>query len=151
MKIRYAGDADFDFVLSGRKEIARAEGFRIPDLAREKKRVNEAISGKRVRVAVEDGKAAGFLWFAVSEETPFGIDYGEFGMKYCWVDYVFTAPGKRGRGVGTALYEDVTEIARKKGAKKIMCDVFTVNKASAAFHSRIGFKPLLGIYWRDCR
>lgn len=151
MEIRDAGKGDFDFILFGKTEVARMEGFEIPDMAHERRRVRKAIAEKRVRVAVDEGRPAGFIWFIESEEHPFGVDYGKFGMRYCWIDYVFVSEERRGKGIGTALYDDLARIARKRGVEKLMCDVFTVNKASADFHSRAGFEPLLTIYGRDCR
>ena len=151
MRIRDATKGDFDFIFSGRKEIAREERFRIPSIAKEKKRVRDAIAGKRVRVAVEGGKAVGFTWFIEGSETPFGLDYGEFGLKYLWVDYVFVEKGWRGKGVGKALYADLASIARKRGASRLMGDVFTINSKSIAFHEKLGFEPLLRIYWKKVR
>ncbi len=151
MEMRNAGKGDFDFILFGRTEIAREEGFRIPSIAKEKKRVRGAIAGKRVRVAVGNGKAVGFIWFVEGKETPFGLDYGDFGLKYLWVDYVFVEKGWRGKGVGKALYADLAAIARKRGASRLMGDVFTVNWKSIAFHEKLGFEPLLRIYWKKVR
>ena len=150
MKMRDAKPDDFDFVLSGRVEIAEAEDFVIPNMANEKRRVKRAIAERKVRVAVgDDGRRLGFLWFIRDSVTPFGIDYGEFGEEYYWVDYVFTAKEARGKGIGSALYEDLLALAKKNGVKKIMCDVFTVNKISGRFHRKLGFKPMLEIYCKE--
>jgi len=43
------------------------------------------------------------------------------------------------------------KICKKKGIEQIMLDVFTVNKKSARFHERMGFKPLLVIYSGETR
>ena len=148
--MRDAKPDDFDFVLSGRIEIAKAENYVIPSMADERKRVRRAIAERRVRVAAgDDGRRLGFMWFIRNSVTPFGLDYGEFGEDYYWVDYVFVVKGARGKGVGSALYADLVARARKHGVKKIMCDVFSVNKSSGTFHRKLGFKPMLEIYCKE--
>jgi|TARA_B100001964_G_C14116293_1_gene546260 L-amino acid N-acyltransferase YncA len=44
------------------------------------------------------------------------------------------------------LYADVIGIAKKKGYKKVVIDIFEENKRSLGFHDKLGFKPLYTIY-----
>jgi len=44
------------------------------------------------------------------------------------------------------LYDLVETEAKSRGLKEVMLDVFTVNKTSHDFHTRIGYQPLLQLY-----
>ena len=146
LKIRYARPDDFEFVMGGRREIARVEKEPIWDIGKEKKKIKEAVAGKRIRIACSGPKALGFLWFARGRTAPFGLDYGDFGEELYWVDYVFVEEGEREKGIGAALYKDLEELARRKGVGRIMLDVYEVNGPSRIFHEGLGFAPFLTIY-----
>lgn len=145
---RFAKSGDFEFVYSGRKEIAELEAFAIPNVEDDKKRLLEAIDAERVLLAVRGNSAVGFIWFVVSDTTPFGVDYGAFGSKYAWVDYVFVAKAEREKGVGAFLYEELAKWCADNGIAEILCDVYESNPQSMAFHEKLGFRPFLRIYSR---
>ena len=54
----------------------------------------------------------------------------------CELDGLFVEPGRMGSGVGRALVEDATQIARQRGATRI--DV-VANPEAAGFYERVGF------------
>ena len=148
--IRNARLQDTKFVLDGIREIFRIENDIF--VYREKKKLAiNAIMNKQVRVVIEENKPIGFSWFRISDLTPFGLDYGKWSRKYCWISFVYVVKSYRNQGIGSLLYEDIMKICKKKGIKQIMLDIFAVNKKSARFHEKIGFKPLLGIFTMRAR
>jgi len=148
--IRNARLQDTEFVLKGIREIFRIENDIF--VYREKKKLAiNAIMNKQVRVVIEENKPIGFSWFGISDLTPFGLDYGKWSRKYCWISFVYVVKGHRNRGIGSLLYDDIMRICKRKKVRQIMLDVFTVNKKSARFHEKIGFKPLLSIFTTRAR
>jgi len=63
----------------------------------------------------------------------------EPGLAY--IHFVGVHPGKRGSGLGRALYERFFELARARGAREVHCITGPVNTGSIAFHTRMGFAP----------
>jgi GNAT superfamily N-acetyltransferase len=114
-----------------------------------KSKIARAIAAREVRVAVLDGMHVGFLWHEFGDKTPFGVDYGNWGKRYCWVSYSFVSKEHRNKGIGTMLYEDVTQMCRNMGISQILLDVYTVNTDSVKFHAKKGFRPLLSIYLKE--
>ncbi|NYZ76223.1 GNAT family N-acetyltransferase [Candidatus Micrarchaeota archaeon] len=153
LAIRDAKLQDTEFILSGIRDIFRIEKCVFSDrVYRERKKFTKnAIKNKQVRVVIEENKPIGFSWFRISDLTPFGLDYGKWSRKYCWISFVYVVKGYRNQGIGSLLYDDIMKICKKKGIKQIMLDVFTVNKKSTRFHEKIGFKPLLGIFTMRAR
>jgi GNAT superfamily N-acetyltransferase len=153
VKIKDAELQDTEFILSGIKDILAIEKCVFDDrVYRERKKLTrDAIKNKQVRIAIKKGKAVGFSWFKTGVLTPFGVGYGKWGRKYCWISFVYVSKESRGQGVGSLLYEDIMKICRRKKIKEMMLDVFTVNKKSAQFHKKKGFKPFLSIYSRKTR
>ncbi|NYZ78533.1 GNAT family N-acetyltransferase [Candidatus Micrarchaeota archaeon] len=148
--IRNAKLQDIEFVLSGIREIFKIEND-IFVYSEKKKLARNAIRDKHIRVAMRGDKPIGFSWFKIGDLTPFGLDYGKWSRKYCWISFVYVLKNYRNKGIGSLLYEDIMRICKRKKVKQIMLDVFTVNKKSARFHERIGFKPLLSIFTMRAR
>jgi GNAT superfamily N-acetyltransferase len=148
LTIRNAKLQDTEFILSGIRDILRIEKCVFSDrVYRERKKLTkDAIKNKQVRVAIKENKPIGFSWFKISDLTPFGLDYGKWSEKYCWISFVHILKDYRNQGIGSLLYDDIMRICRRKRIKQIMLDIFTVNKKSARFHKRRGFKPFLLIY-----
>lgn len=151
LTVRNAKPRDVDFILYGIKDTFRIEKDVFNDkICLEKKRLaKKAIKNNQVRIALKENNPVGFLWFKISDVTPFGLDYGRWSKKYCWISYVYILKGYRNQGIGSLLYDDITKICKKRGVKHIMLDVFTVNEKSARFHRKKGFKPFLSIYSKN--
>jgi len=147
LKIRDARVQDTGFILSGIRDILRMENCVLNDKVyhEKKKLTKDAIKNKHVRVATKENRPVGFSWFKICDLTPFGLDYGRWDRKYCWISYIYVSKRYRNQGIGSLLYDDITKICKSKRIKQIMLDVFTVNKKSARFHKKIGFKPILSI------
>ena len=146
LSFRFACESDFKFVWAGRVEIAEIEKFVIPDIEKDKTRVLSAIKNQKIRLALINGKPAGFIWFTISNATPFGVDYGPFDRSYAYINYVYVHPDFRKRRVGTSLYDELGDYCRQNGVKELICDVFEINKGSKKFHKGLGFKPFVSLY-----
>ncbi len=80
-------------------------------------------------VAEDGGELAGFLVGFVSPSEP----------AHAYIHFVGVAPGNRSTGLGRRLYERFFEIARDAGCTRVGAITASVNAASIAFHTRLGF------------
>jgi ribosomal protein S18 acetylase RimI-like enzyme len=80
-------------------------------------------------VAEDDGELAGFLVGFDSPDHP-----GE-----AYVHFVGVDPAQRGTGLGRRLHDTFADAARARGITTVRCVTSTVNTASVAFHTSIGF------------
>ncbi|GBD41598.1 Acetylpolyamine aminohydrolase [bacterium HR39] len=78
-------------------------------------------------------------------------------LDFCFLDALATAPGRAGRGIGTALYERVREEARALGAIGLFLEalpddpalcpdprMLEENRRRLAFYERFGARPIVG-------
>lgn len=143
MEIRPALTGDLAFLIAGLEENRRREGRAEQDVAARPADVEafrHGIEHGWVRIAQVQDQPLGFLFF----RTDFPVLY--FRDPVFWIDLVFVQAGARGRGIGRALYEDAAHIARASGFEKIVLDVFDENEDSLAFHDRMGFRRVYGIF-----
>ena len=81
-------------------------------------------------VAEEDGELVGFLCGFLSQTYP----------DQAYVHFVGVRPDHRGGGLGRELYERFFAAARAADREVVRCVTGPVNKASIAFHRRLGFE-----------
>ncbi|MBI3362088.1 MAG: GNAT family N-acetyltransferase [Chloroflexi bacterium] len=81
-------------------------------------------------IAEQDGQIAGFLIGFVSQSLP----------DEAYIHFVGVHPDLRNSGVGRMLYEHFFETVRGYGRRLVRCVTAPVNKASIAFHQRMGFE-----------
>src|SRR5688500_15590194 len=87
----------------------------------------------------------------------FALVLHEPEIHFCYLDYLATAKGVTGRGIGAALYEHIRDEAHGLGAKGLFfeclpdeperCPNPTVREANARrlkFYERYGARPILG-------
>jgi phosphinothricin acetyltransferase len=100
-------------------------------------------------VAEEDGMVAGFAYASPHRER----------AAYRWTaeTSVYLDPNYHGRGIGTALYEQLLALLRTQGMRLALGGVTLPNDASIALHRRCGFVQI-GVFpnvgwkggaWRD--
>lgn len=58
------------------------------------------------------------------------------------MDGIFVDEAARGRGIGTALLDAVSEQARASGAKTVQLDVIDTNPRARALYEKVGFRPI---------
>ncbi len=80
-------------------------------------------------VAELEGDIAGFIVGFVSQTFP----------DVAYVHFIGVAPNCRGQNLGCALYERFFDTVRAMGCNCVRCVTSPVNKASIAFHKRMGF------------
>jgi len=96
------------------------------------------------RVAVDENGIAGFL-LGFREGEPYDSpNYRWFTGRYpcfLYIDRVVVAARAQGAGIGSLLYEDAIEFARRDGAGILACefDIEPPNPGSEKFHLRLGF------------
>lgn len=148
IKIKNAKVEHAEFVLKGIEEITKTEKATLTKKLKTelKEIILKDIKRKEIKIASKDGKPIAFIWFKFSDKTPFGVNYGSWDEKYCWINWTYVIKNFRNRGIGSALYKEVEKICKKKGVKTIMLDIFKVNKLSEKVHKKLGFKELLSIY-----
>jgi len=136
MKIRDITEADIPALLA----LNNSEAEAVNALTRE---AFEGLlrSAYAARVA-EDG--AGFLIAFDHATPPQGPNHAWFTAResyFAYVDRVVVSPSARGRGVASALYDDLAVIARADRIPMLVCEVNLEppNPVSMAFHERRGF------------
>lgn len=67
---------------------------------------------------------------------------------YCYLQDLFTVPEARGRGVGRALIEAVSERARTAGASRVYWLTQTGNTAARALYDQLADHPGFTVYRR---
>jgi len=83
-------------------------------------------------VYVEDGKVLGYAYLSYFSERSayrFSADLS-----------IYLKNGLINKGIGSALYKRLEEIAMEKGFKKIISCITLSNERSISFHERMGFK-----------
>ena len=64
-------------------------------------------------------------------------------LVYC--HFIGVDPGFRGQGVGEALYQRLFSEAARHGCHEVLAVTSPANRASIAFHTRIGFQPIADV------
>lgn len=80
-------------------------------------------------IAERAGQLDGFL---IAFLSPDRADEG-------YIHFVGVAPGRRGAGLGRALYEQFFERCRRAGRRRVRCITSPTNTTSIAFHQAMGF------------
>ena len=108
---------------------------------------------KHHRVACVNGEVAAFLLaFRDGADYP-NPNFDWFAARYpsfLYVDRIVVDAAFHGQGLGSLLYRDLFDHARRSGAAVVTCEfnVVPANEASARFHARWGFSEV-GRQWLD--
>lgn len=89
----------------------------------------EHFAGTSLVAEDDDGRLAGFLVGFDSPDHP--------GESY--VHFLGVRPDQRGAGLGRVLHDRFAREAFERGRATVRCVTSTVNEASVAFHTSIGF------------
>ena len=117
-----------------RPEIFKRDGVKYTE---DDLRVLLADESRPVWCAVEDGKFLGYC-FCQWEHTPAG-SVG-FARKELYIDDLCVDEAARGKGVATALFRYVTDVAKAEGTDFITLNVWQGNSA-LDFYEKMGMKP----------
>ena len=61
------------------------------------------------------------------------------GADDCWLEDLFVEESARGSGLGRAMVEQVIEVARERGCRRVELDVDVTNAPARALYERMGF------------
>jgi GNAT superfamily N-acetyltransferase len=67
----------------------------------------------------------------------------------CYLQDLFTAPHRRGEGIGRALIEAVCADARRRGLARVYWHTHTTNEAGRALYDTLARHPGFIVYTRD--
>ena len=96
-----------------------------------------ADDARPVWCAVEDGAFQGYCFCQWEEMTDSAVG---FARKELYIDDLCVDETARGKGVATALFRYVTDIAKAEGANFITLNVWQGNSA-LKFYEKMGMKP----------
>ena len=93
--------------------------------------------GGFVLVALSNNNVVGFVAAEVSDmpSLPFLNP-----MKRCRIATIVVSGEHQKKGVGSALFEKVCEIANERGAHRLSLEVFTFNNTAVNFYEKHGFR-----------
>ena len=140
-----AEKGDLDFIIHGLKEIDKIEGGEINNLKSLRKKIVKSINKKQIICMKYQDNTIGFLEFLFSKKQPFGINYEDEKTKFCWANNMFIDEKFRRNGIGSKLFKRMEEICKEKQVKKILFDVFEINRDSKAFCEKEGFRTKINI------
>ena len=99
------------------------------------------------KIAFIDGQVAGFL-MAMCYGTPYvNVNFQWFSDRhkdFVYIDRVVVDAAFTGRGVGSALYQNLSDFARRIDATSLVCEINAdpPNPASMAFHQKWHFQEI---------
>jgi GNAT superfamily N-acetyltransferase len=134
-----ASAVDLDFIVKGMFEICNIERQVSDPRNTLIKQAKKAIKGEEILVARDKAKIVGFIQFVFAKKNPYGLDYGNYNKKYCWIEWMYVRRGYRRKGIGKRLQENVIAVCKKHKVKEIMLDVFDVNKNARKFYEEEKF------------
>ncbi len=99
------------------------------------------------RVAEVNGHVAAFI-LAMKDHVPYVNDnyrwFSERYERFLYIDRIVVDRPYQGLKIGTLLYRDIVDYARKENIPVITCEIMIEppNKRSLDFHARQGFKEI---------
>ncbi len=127
-------------------ELARYEQLEPPTLEALARFEADALEGERFRavLAYLGGDAVGY---SVGFET-----YSTFqGRPVYYLEDLFVMPEHRRSGIGTKLFLDAVERARRKGCCRMEWQVLAWNEPALRFYERYGAEKLTDWVWHRLR
>jgi GNAT superfamily N-acetyltransferase len=85
--------------------------------------------GLKVLGYFKDDKLIGFLSYYIWERA----------TKYLWIDEFMITETERGKGYGTALMNEVMNIAKREKLSRIEFNVYDFNKNAIKFYRKLGY------------
>ena len=149
VRIRRAGPADTDTVARLGHEVIRYDGYfgGVTD------RPGTAAAMRREAAALLAGPRP-WVWLAERDTAPIGLLAAERPeaagwiapmagqAPVCYLTFMFTEPGERGRGVGAALCARLHADVVAAGVPVTLLHYAPANPLSVPFWSRQGYRPL---------
>ena len=145
MNIRKATQADIPQILRLLVQVnlvhhnGRPDIFKGPVTKYDEQQLRSLLTDERrpVYVCVEGARVLGYV-FCILRETPDSPMMVETRTLY--VDDLCVDEDARGKGVGKALMEDVTKLAKTLGCRSVTLNVWACNEGARRFYEAIGMK-----------
>jgi len=147
VKIRDATEDDLELLVEGLLDVRMIEKRPekdIPVTGEDVESFRKGIREGAIRV-MEDGNggSVAFIYYRTDMRIPY------VSGEYLWIDIIYVREDERGKGYGSALYEEAIEYAKRSGIDRIVIDIFDVNQRSKEFHSKMEFAPSYTIYIKE--
>ncbi len=133
IKIRNFRPEDADWICDFKKETSKTD---FPGCTFDRKLFKKLIlhnSSKFpecVKIAEDDGKIVGCIWFKVIQSV-----MGTFGR----IEYVYVDEQVRGKGLGKMLVDEAEDHFKKHGIDKIKLSVTVANDPALSFYRKLGY------------
>lgn len=137
--IENASTEDMEFIVKGMFEICSIERQLSDPRNTLIKQTKKAIKNREILVARDKNRPVGFIQFVFAKKNPYGLEYGDYRRKYCWIEWMYVKRGYRRKGIGKLLHKNVIAVCKKHKVKEIMLDVFDVNKNARKFYEEEKF------------
>lgn len=146
MEIRFANEKDIPGMIRLLQQVGQVHHEIRPDLFRAgAQKYDEAAlqvllaDPKRpILIADLDGTVAGYA-FCILQETQ--ADPVLCDRKVLYIDDLCVEETIRGKGVATALYQQVLAYAKSLGCHSVTLNVWCGNDSAMAFYEKCGLKP----------
>ena len=113
----------------------RPDIFRMPDEMFDDALYQEMLEGRELYVCKLDGIVVGYAILKIKEYKWAAMVY----RKVMVIDQFCVDEAIRGRGVGTAMMEDIRALARAFGCTDLQLGVYPQNDAAVGFYQKCGF------------
>jgi len=136
--VRFATSKDVPVILSLIKELAEYEKLSAEVVATQnalEKTLFGPKSYAEVILAEEDGDAIGFCLFFHNYST-------FLGKPGLYIEDIFVKPAHRGKGIGKALFMEMSRLAAERDCGRIEWWVLDWNKPAIDFYANLGAKPM---------
>ena len=146
MEIRFAEVRDIPGMIELLKQVGQVHHEIRPDLFRggaqkyDEGALEEILRDplRPILVADMDGQVAGYA-FCILQETEKNTVLRD--RKVLYIDDLCVEEKLRGRGIATALYEQVLSFAREIGCQAVTVNVWCGNDGAMKFYEKCGMKP----------
>jgi ribosomal protein S18 acetylase RimI-like enzyme len=150
---RFATILDSVIIMKGLLEILFIEehknGFSPEKKQEQLEFINQALNKNSIIVAEKSQEMVGFIWFTITNESFYGINYGKEEEPYMFISYIWVLKSERGKGIATKLYETILTNAKKNNIKKVWLDIYRNNQQSINFHQKLGFSPEILLFCKN--
>ena len=140
--LRNGTDADAELIIRYLKKLAEYEKMGdVCNITPQKliKLMNEE-NGLRVIIAENGGESVGMMTWYTYKIATFS------GGRVFYIEDVFIEDGKRGGGIGTALFAEAKRLAEENGCARLEWKCLDWNTSAQKFYDKIGGK-LSGNEW----
>ena len=146
MEIRFAMEQDVGGIIKLLQQVGRVHHEGRPDIFRtnaQKYGASEVLamlnsSRSPIFVAVEAGSVLGYGFCQIKtyKDDPVITDHTEL-----YIDDLCVDENARGKGIGTAIYQEICRYAKQRRCYSVTLNVWSCNESAMKFYESLGLKP----------